>query len=939
MGFRSDLPARTSTTRAHRARLVGVVCGTYVLLGGLITFAGWAADMRAWTDWIGNGISMQPNASIAASAAGLGIVLLARGRGGPLVSVLGTIAGFLGAATLLEYVLTIDLGIDRVFMFGRTWGRVGTAVPGRMGPPGSLCWTLLGLALVGTRGERPARRLSPMLGLVVTGVAAMSVTGYLYGAGTLYTLPRLTTIAFQTATILLAAGIGLLAAMPNREPVRTLLDNGSAASAARRMLPFLVMVPIALGYLRLIGQTRGLYDTAMGSALLVLALIAVICIVLWWGTAAVNRNERVLVAANAARDRARLELFDTESRVAATLESISDGFMAFDSGWRITYVNGEAERVLNSTRAELLGQVLWERFPGLVGSAVHAAMVKAAAERTVEEVEDRNGRRDRWFSNRIYPTSDGVSVYFRDITDQRLASERAFKSEQQARTLIRFLPGGAAFVIDRDLRYLLADGEAMQSTGLRSQDFVGRTIFEALDPESAASHEPMLRAALTGLPFVHEHDAMGRSYVSRGVPLRNERGEIYAVLVFSHDITDRKLTETALKEADRRKDAFLATLAHELRNPLAPITNALEIIRHAAHSPDMVNSARATMERQVRHMVRLIDDLMDVSRITRDRLELRTLRVDLAVVLQHAVENAEPMTRAAGHELATTLPPEPMWLEGDPARLTQVFGNLLANASRYTDSGGRIDVTARVEGSRAVVSVSDTGIGIPVEQLEAIFEPFVQVDQSIERRYGGLGIGLSLVRRLVALHGGSVRAQSAGAGQGSTFTVRLPLVSASHDARATDVAETPRADLGQGAHAGGDDRAAGPSPSRRVLVVDDNRDAALSLATLLDLEGFRTAVAHDGVHALQCIADFVPDVVLLDIGLPGMSGYDVCRAIRATPAGKSMQLVALTGWGQTDDRRQSQEAGFDAHLVKPVEHAALLETLNTGSRKPKAGSP
>jgi PAS domain S-box-containing protein len=368
-----------------------------------------------------------------------------------------------------------------------------------------------------------------------------------------------------------------------------------------------------------------------------------------------------------------------------------------------------------------------------------------------------------------------------------------------------------------------------------------------------------------------------------------------------------------LREADRRKDEFLATLAHELRNPLAPIRNALQILRLAGNSGPIMEQARTMMERQLMQLVRLVDDLLDVSRITRGRVELRKERVELAAVVQSAVETSRPLIEAAGHELMVTLAPEPIHLDADLTRLAQVFSNLLNNAAKYTEQGGHIWLTAERHGGEVVLKVRDTGLGISADMLLKIFEMFTQVDRSLERSRGGLGIGLTLVKRLVEMHGGSVEARSEGPGKGSEFTVRLPVAMAS-------ASHAPQPPKGEG------EKTPAPAP-RRILVVDDNKDAADSLSMMLSLAGMEARTAYDGLEAVAAAAAFHPDVVLLDIGLPKLNGYEAARRIREQPWGKDMVLVAVTGWGQEEDRRRSQEAGFNAHLVKPVDPVALQQML------------
>jgi PAS domain S-box-containing protein len=375
------------------------------------------------------------------------------------------------------------------------------------------------------------------------------------------------------------------------------------------------------------------------------------------------------------------------------------------------------------------------------------------------------------------------------------------------------------------------------------------------------------------------------------------------------DLIERFRFEQALAEADRKKDEFLATLAHELRNPLAPIRNALQLLKMTGGNPEVSRQAREIMERQVQQMVRLVDDLLDLSRITRSKIELHKECVGLAAVLQSAVETSRPLIEAADHRLSVTLPAKPVYVDADVIRLAQVFSNLLNNAAKFTERGGQIWLTAEREGSDAVVTVRDSGVGIPAPMLPRIFEMFTQVDRSLERSHSGLGVGLTLVKRLVDLHGGSVEARSEGHGRGSEFIVRLPVVFVP----ATESLAGDQVDAIRTKH--------------RILIVDDNEDAAASMDMVLRIMGNEVQVAHDGLEAVDRAATFSPNVVLLDIGMPKLNGYDAARRIRQLTNGKDMVLVALTGWGQDEDKRRATEAGFDHHLTKPVDPAALEQLL------------
>lgn len=372
-----------------------------------------------------------------------------------------------------------------------------------------------------------------------------------------------------------------------------------------------------------------------------------------------------------------------------------------------------------------------------------------------------------------------------------------------------------------------------------------------------------------------------------------------------------------LAESDRRKDEFLATLAHELRNPLAPMRNALKLLELAPARPELGAQAQAMMGRQLEHLVRLVDDLLDLSRISLGKIELQRTRVDLTQVVLSAIETVQPHIEQLGHTLDVSLPKQPQMLEGDAVRLAQVFSNLLNNASKYTARGGRLSLVAARHGNEIEVAVRDNGIGIPPEMLPHVFDMFTQVDSSIEKSHGGLGIGLTIVKRLVELHGGSVQAHSEGRGCGSEFIVRLPLVESVQELQPVASA----------------DNALAPSRAYRVLVVDDNVDAASSLALVLRIFGHEASTAADGHSALVAVESLRPDLVVLDIGLPGMSGYQVCQYIRAQPWGRQVKLVALSGWGQDEHKTQAHAAGFDHYFIKPIDPEALRLLLGTLSER------
>ncbi|MCB0322596.1 MAG: PAS domain-containing protein [Bdellovibrionales bacterium] len=423
------------------------------------------------------------------------------------------------------------------------------------------------------------------------------------------------------------------------------------------------------------------------------------------------------------------------------------------------------------------------------------------------------------------------------------------------------------------------------------------------------------RCISAGIPWedtfpLRGQDGSYRWFLSRAQPIFDAEGKVERWFGTNTDITEQRHAEEALKDADRRKDEFLATLAHELRNPLAPLRTGLEVVRLANYDSSVVAKVHSTLERQTEQMVRLIDDLMDVSRITRGRLELRRKRVELEEVVQSAIEATRPLLDANRHHLEVSLPTESTPIHADPHRLAQILANLLNNAAKYTPSGGQIRLAAERNGTELLISVKDNGIGIPNRERERIFEMFAQVERSPQELSSGLGIGLTLVKSLVEMHRGQIEVTSAGPALGSEFRLRLPILVRIASPQRTDHREKQEPE----------------TQKRKLLVVDDNRDAALSLSMLLEMLGNDVRTAYDGVEALDVAREFQPEFVLLDLGMPKLNGYETAKRLRNTPWGQRMVLIALTGWGQEDDRRRTRDAGFDHHLVKPA-HPDVLQRI------------
>ncbi len=514
----------------------------------------------------------------------------------------------------------------------------------------------------------------------------------------------------------------------------------------------------------------------------------------------------------------------------------------------------------------------------------------------------------------------------RHLTARAKAAVVIAEQAERLRTTLASI-GDAVIATDAEGRITMMNAVAESLTGWKMEQAAGLPLEKAFNIVNETTRKlvesPVARALREGVivglanhTILIAKDGTERPIDDSAAPIHCKEGQIVGCVLVFRDITERKQSEDQLRElaanlseANRRKNEFLAVLAHELRNPLAPIRNALQIIRQAEGNGETVKFASEVMGRQLDHMVRLVDDLLDLSRISQGRIELRQERVELSQVLHHAIETIRPSIDQAGHKLALTLTSQPVYLHADPTRLAQVFGNLLSNSCKYSDPGCHIFLAVEERGGEVWVSVKDTGVGIPPNMLSKIFDMFMQVDRSLDRSQGGLGIGLTLVQRLVEMHGGSVSAFSEGEGRGCEFTVRLPILAQAKQPLQPAPKEPAARTI------------------RRFLVVDDNRDSAESLAIWLKINGNETHTAFDGLEAVETAAAVRPDVILLDIGLPKLNGYEAARRIRQQSWGKTVVLVALTGWGQEEDRRRSSEAGFDGHLVKPVDFDRLMTVL------------
>src|SRR5688572_397794 len=656
-------------------------------------------------------------------------------------------------------------------------------------------------------------------------------------------------------------------------------------------------------------------------------------------SAAPIRDERGVVSGCVLIFRDVSERRQWEKRVAARLlsarllasivESSDDAIISKSLDGIIQSWNAAAERLFGYTGREAIGRHISLVIPpDRIAEEDHIIAALRAGTR-IEHFETERMRKNGariLVSLTVSPVRDdegrvvGASKIVRDISERKLV-------EAERQRFVTLVENSTDFIgiCDMNAVPMFVNRAGLEMVGLESLDEARSvTVRDFFFPEDQQrmmnEFFPTVLAKGHGqidVRFRHFKTGEARWMAYKVLKLDDDTGRTVAIATVSQDVTERRELEDNLRalaadlaEADRRKDEFLATLAHELRNPLAPLSNTLEILKRSTSPDASVRRGLDTMERQLEQLVRLVDDLLDLSRITHNRIELRKRHIELASLIRQAVLAAQPLADSARHTMDVSMPAETIHLHADPVRLTQVFGNLLNNSCKYTPPGGTIRVNVRRDGDTAIVTVTDTGIGIPADKLDTIFDMFTQVDRSLEQSQVGLGIGLTLVKRLVEMHGGTIEARSAGKGYGSVFEIRLPAPQELSDVVTPAASDTRTI-----------------SSTHRVLVVDDNKDSADSLAMLLELTGHEVYTAHDGQSAFDSAEQHRPDVVLLDIGLPTLNGHDVCRQIRQQPWGQAMVLIALTGWGQDEDRRRSQEAGFDEHLVKPVDHTRLLALL------------
>ena len=620
-----------------------------------------------------------------------------------------------------------------------------------------------------------------------------------------------------------------------------------------------------------------------------------------------------------------------ESRIYQLIVEQTRDYAVFflDTQGRIMSWNTGAQRIKGYAPEDIIGRhfsTFYTRDAVASGWPEHELKVAAAEGRFEDEGWRVRKDGSRFWANVVITAlrdEDGKLLGFskitRDLSERRMHEEALRQSEERFRLLLEGVTDYAIYMLDVEGVITSWNTGAQRIKGYKREEIIGKHVSRFYTPEDQAAGKPWEEIATARRTGHAEAEGWrvkkgGEKFWARTMvsALHDSSGRLRGFAKVTQDLSERRHVQD-LEKAAQNVNEFIAMLAHELRNPLAPIRNAVHIMAQLPPGDPAQHTMRETIDRQSAQLSRIVDDMLDIARITRGGLAVERSHLDLGEVMRHAVETATPSIEAARHSLELDLPTEPMMISGDASRLAQLFANILNNAARYTPEGGSIAVRARTEEHHAVVRVRDTGRGIEPALLERIFDMFVQGRPALQRVGGGLGIGLALARRIAELHGGTIEARSEGADRGSEFTVRLPLAP---QAAGTETIQPATAEA-----------AKRPVMPRRVLVVDDNADAATMLEMLLRSLGHETRVAHDGARALRLAEEFRPEIVLLDIGMPGLDGYEVARRLRAMARERRLRIVAVTGWGQEADRQRSREAGFDLHLVKPVDTTELLRAL------------
>ena len=925
--------AFTSTGPSRRSdRFVRTISLSAILVAGAVLLIGWPLDIGVLKSVVPGLAIMKAETAMGLVLGGVALWLLRTEAAGRTARIVGqgaamTLSG-IALFSLGQAVFGVNLGIDPLLARGVP-GQ--PAISDRMSTMTACNFVLLGpsLFLLGVRrGWGPTG--SQILAMMLAATSMLGLIGHLYGPEALYQVEPYGSMALHTAATLLLLAFGVWLARPHLGIASLLLTDAIEGVIVRRIWPVTVAAFLVFSVLRAAAVRAGMIPDDFGIALMIWGGLVMFSAVICWSTATISKAK-----AAASRQREWLEV---------TLSSIGDGVIATDRQGRVAFVNQIALDLTGWSERDAIGQPSEDIFR--IFEEDRRATIPSPAQRAIREnvIVSLGGRnvlvvRDgtvRGVDDSAAPIRDGQGhvtgavVVFRDVTERRRADDQLRaqasllrQSEEQLRSFFESASVGMALT-DLDGKALRVNDACCRITGYRREDLLGRSCHDLTHPDDRQADEAHFRVMAQGQQPVYDVErrcvrASGEAFWCHtiGTAIRDDRGRMVAIAVVIEDISDRKRAEQARAAADRQKDQFLAMLAHELRNPLAALESGLALL-DATRDSEERDWALGMSTRQVRHLARMVDDLLETSRVTRGTIRLRMARIQPSKVIGHAIEIFRQRIEDRGIALRVSMASDLPEVDADPTRLEQVVSNLLGNANKYTPPGGRIEVSVVVDGESLSLSIRDTGFGIDPEFLPRVFDLFAQADTSLARERGGLGLGLTLVKRIVELHGGSVEAHSDGPGRGSTFVVRQPI----RRRRASDASEN-----------GADNPRPSPESARaprstRVLMVEDNVEYAGGIERLLKRAGFEVRIARDGPSALDMVRRWIPDVVLLDLGLPCMDGFEVARRLREDDRLARTMIVVISGYADEIERQRSRELGIDAHLAKPVAFRDLLRTIN-----------
>jgi PAS domain S-box-containing protein len=917
-----------------QAVLVAGLCASFVIFSGCSAILGWALDLPRLTDWTNQGISMFTNAAICALLSGCALALLikpVREDHRIAARVLAGLVIAIAGLTLFEHVTGVDLGIDTL-LFQRDWGQTASASPMRMGVPASTAYLISGSSLILATYDSRRRRLAAKLAIVTMAIAMLSLTGYWFGANQLFGVAKYTGIALQTSMGVAAMSIGLMAIVPEHGVVAALRRDDAGGAMLRRLIVPIIIVPLFLGWLRVLGQQQGLYDMEFGTALRTLCEVALFSGLLWWTANSISWHSESATSAQA--------------RLVAIIESTDDAIVSKSLEGIIETWNHGAEEVFGYQPEEAIGQHISLIIPPDRLSEETEIIRKLRRGERIEHFETIRRRKDGsliFVSITVSPIRNaagqvvGASKIARDISDKQ-------RAEARLRAIIEATPECIKIVApDGALEFINQAGLGMIESASETA-VQGACVYNLIAPEHRAEWITRHERICAGERLSWEFEIIGllgtrRWMESHAVPLPLPDGRVGQMSV-TREITSRKQLEhereallqsernarSDSERASRLKDEFLATLSHELRTPLNAILGWSQILNMTSDKEDLDQGLEA-IQRNARVQAQLIEDLLDMNRIISGKMRLNVQPTDLAPVIQGAIESVTPAAAAKDIKIRQVLDPHASAVSGDPTRLQQIIWNLLTNAIKFTPKGGKVDIVLERVNSHLEVTISDTGIGISPEHLPIIFERFRQVDSSSTRVHGGLGLGLSIVKQLIELHGGTIRAKSAGEGRGSTFILTFPLspVRAGDDRTHP---ETPKTgfDVGKLDLAG-----------IRVLVVDDEPDSRVLVERVLAQCGALVITADSATQGMEKLREFKPHVLVSDIGMPITDGYQFIRDVRSLEEaqGGRTPAVALTAFARSEDRMRAMLAGYQVHVSKPIEPQELAVTVRSLSRDVK----